>query len=136
MNKHGQPSTKAELIAAHGIEWYEKFLERNRKNAKARYDANPEAERQRAREKRAKYPETGREYHRRHKEIYSINMRDRYRLMRIVGDELIGKEIHHLKYHRDGSDESWRDDILILTPQEHRKWHRGNPDFRAIENVV
>jgi hypothetical protein len=128
--------TKNEMIEKYGVEWYERLKERNRLRAKAVYDANPEAERERRRQRYAKNPEQHKDYYHRHREVYRINMRDRNRLTLLMKIPLEGKEVHHLKYHADNNDKSWIDDIVILTPEEHEKWHREHPDFVAKENIV
>lgn len=124
--------TKAELIEKHGAEWYAAFLAKNREYMRRRYHANPEIERAR---RRARFnPEVQRAYAQKHHEVYRINMRDRNRLVKVRN--LDGLEVHHLKYHADNKDASWIDDVLILTPEEHDRWHREHPDFRAEDNIV
>lgn len=128
--------TKDELIAKHGVEWYERHKERTRLYNKARYDADPEAERARRRRRYAENPGYTKAYNEAHKEIYRINSRGRNRLVVLMGGALVGKEVHHLKYHADNRDASWIDDILILTPEEHKKWHEEHPDFVVTDNIV
>ena len=128
--------TKVELIAKHGAEWYERLKESNRKRSKRVYDQNPEAERERRRQRYAKDPSVSKRYNYAHREIYRINSRDRNRLTVVMGLDLTGKDVHHLKYHSDNKDASWMDDILIMTPEEHQKWHNEHPDFVAKENIV
>lgn len=128
--------TKVELIAKYGEEWYERLKERSRNRSKAIYDENPEAERERRRKRYANNPTADKEYKQKHREIYRINSRDRNRLAILMGVPLDGKVVHHMKYHADNRDASWIDDILILTPEEHQKWHNEHPDFVANDNIV
>lgn len=128
--------TKDELINKYGAEWYEGFKRKNRIRAKEKYDANPEVERKRRRERYAKDPEYMKVYRKKNREIYRINTRDRNRLTLLMGWDLEGKVLHHVKYHADNNDPTWIDDVLILTPEEHRLWHNQNPDFVASENIV
>ena len=128
--------TKVELIAKYGEEWYERFKEKSRIRSKSIYDADPEAERERRRRRYADNPEYTKSYNKAHREIYRINCRDRNRLILLRNMPLGEKEIHHLKYHADNSDASWIDDILILSSEEHQKWHREHPEFVASENIV
>lgn len=126
--------TKAEMIEKHGVEYYERLKEKSRAYQKAKYDANPEAERER---KRQSYnADTHKRYNEQHKEIYRINMRDRNRLTLLRQMSLEGFEVHHLKYHSDNKDASWIDDIIIMTREEHRKWHSEHPDFKAEDNII
>ena len=127
-----KPSTKAELIAAYGEEWYANFLKRNRERLRTYYHAHKEQEREK---RRKRYnPEVQMAYYRKHREVYRINIRDYNRLKKIR--DLSGLELHHLKYHADNKDASWIDDIVLLTPEEHDKWHSEHPDFRAEDNIV
>ena len=130
------PITKAEMIAKYGEEWYEEFKRKSRIRAKAKYDANPEAERERRRKRYAKNPEYSKQYNKQNREIYRINTRDRNRFTLLMDINLDGKVLHHLKYHADNNDASWIDDVMILTPEEHRVWHNEHPDFIAKENIV
>ena len=130
------PITKNELIAKYGAKWYEDFKEKSRIRAKEKYDENPEKERERRRKRYAKDPECQKMYRERNREIYRINTRDRNRLTLLRGMNLEGLELHHLKYHSDNNDDSWIDDVMILTPEEHLSWHNQHPEFCARDNVV
>jgi hypothetical protein len=134
MNKRGQASTKAELIAAYGEEWYEDFKAKCRKYQKERYDADPEGVKAKNRARRAKNPVGDRRYSKAHNAVYRISSRDRGRLLRRI--DLTGLEIHHFKYHADNNDPAWIDDMVLLTPEEHRKWHAEHPEFVAMDNIV
>ena len=126
--------TKEQIIDRYGSEYYERLKEKQRQRAKVLYDANPEAERKRRRDRFD--PVYQRAYYRRHREVYRINIRDRNRLTILKGMNLSGKELHHIKYHTDNNDASWINDILILSPEEHERWHREHPDFKAEENII
>lgn len=136
MNKRGQPSTKAELIAAYGEEWYEDFKAKCRKYQKERYDADPDGVKAKNRARRANNPTGDRRYRKAHRDVYRISARDRNRLVQLQKRDLTGLEIHHLKYHADNNDPTWIDDIVFLTPEEHRKWHAEHPEFVAMDNIV
>lgn len=127
--------TKTEMIERYGIEWYEDYKVKARENYRKRYHENPEKARERRRAEYRRNSETAKSYIKEHREIYRINSRDRNRLV-TQGYPLEGKEIHHLKYHRNASDKNWMDDIIILPRDEHRKWHYEHPDFKAEENIV
>lgn len=113
--------TKAALIEKHGTEWYDAYLKKERIRRRERYAKNPEYTRQ---------------YNREHRDIYRINIRDRNRLTLLRGMNLDGKELHHIAYHANNDDPAWEDDIMILTPEEHRAWHTEHPDFVAREHIV
>jgi len=127
---------KAEIIERYGIEYYERLKERNRLNYKRMYDADPEKERARRRERYARNPQTDRAYNNAHRMIYRINSRDRNRLTILMHIDLTGKVLHHLRYHKDNTDHGWLADIMIMTPEEHNKWHREHPEFVAAEHIV
>lgn len=135
MNKNGQPSTKAELIAAYGEEWYANFVEKCKQANRKRYHENPEKERERRRQKYRNNAEYAKAYNKKHREVYRINMRDRQRLL-IMGLDLDGKEVHHFVYHSDNNDKTWLDDIAIMTRDEYRAWHFEHPEFTAMEHIV
>lgn len=127
--------TKAELIERYGEEWYERHKERTRENAYKYYRENLEKETERYRKYRAEHTAERKEYCEKNAVIYRINSRDRNRLVamgKVSGDQVI----HHLKYHKDRNDETWIDDIMIMTREEHDLWHMNHPDFVAMENVV
>ena len=130
-----KPQTKEALIARYGEAWYENHKANCRERLREKYHADPDAARARRREKYARNPETDNAYGKAHREIYRINTRDRNRLMS-KGVDLIGKEVHHIKYHKDKEDDSWCDDLIVMTRSEHRKWHKEHPEFKATENIV
>ena len=128
--------TKDEMIAKYGEAWYEELKRKNRIRAKERYDANPEAERERRRKRYAKSPEYSKRYNQKNREIYRINCRDRNRFTVLMGLDLDGMVVHHFKYHANNNDASWIDDVMILSPQAHQAWHNEHPEFVAKENIV
>ena len=130
--------TKAEMIAKYGEEYYERLKKRSREYQRYRYHADPEKERQRSRDR---YANTSRKayctkYNKEHADVYRINARDTNRLRFSMHVDLEGKEVHHMKYHSDSNDASWIDDIVIMTHEEHVRWHREHPEFVASENIV
>ena len=128
--------TKADLINLYGEQWYENFKARMRENSRRRYHENPEAERQRKVIQRQKFRATSRAYTDKHREVYRINSRDCLRMKKLRGDNQTDLVIHHMKYHRDNSDAAWIDDIVLITQEEHQRWHNEHPDFRAEDNIV
>lgn len=127
--------TKAEMIEKYGAEYYERFKEKQRNRMRERYHADIEKSREYERNKYLLRTEWQKAYAKEHRVIYKINSRDTNRLY-LEGVDLTDKEIHHFKYHTDVNDKGWRDDIAIMTREEHREWHRNHPEFKAIENVV
>ena len=127
--------TKAEMIERYGAEWYESFKTRQREQIRERYHANIDASREYCRAKYQRYRKQRKRYSKERRVIYNINTRDRIRLatMGLIPD---GMEVHHLKYHIDTNDEKWIDDVVVMTREEHRKWHREHPDFKATEHIV
>ena len=128
-------TTKADLIAKYGEQWYEDFKARSRKQSYARYHADIEKARKRGRDEYQRNKPTKQKYAVDHRDIYRINSRDTNRL-RLMGLLKEGYEVHHFKYHSDKKDASWIDDIAIMTREEHSQWHREHPDFCASDNIV
>ena len=128
-------TTKADLIAKYGEQWYEDFKARSRKQTYERYHADIEKARKRGRDEYQRNKPTKQKYAVDHRDIYRINSRDTNRL-RTMGLLKEGYEVHHFKYHTDKKDASWIDDIAIMTREEHSQWHREHPDFCASDNVV
>ena len=127
---------KAEIIAKYGEEYYERFKESCRKASYKKYHKDIEAARA---YKRSRYPARKQycaEYNKQHAEVYRINARDTNRLKILMHVDIDGKVVHHMKYHADNKDASWIDDIVIMTREEHTKWHREHPEFVASENIV
>ena len=129
---------KAEIIAKYGEEYYERLKQKSRERMYQKYHDDIEAARQRNRDK---YAHTSRKaycalYNKQHAEVYRINARDTNRLKILMHIDLGGKVVHHMKYHADNKDASWIDDIVIMTREEHVKWHRDHPEFVASENIV
>lgn len=127
--------TKAEIIQHYGIEHYEAFKAKQRKYAYDKYHADPEKARACRRENDAKHRKHKTEYARSRRAVYRINARDNQRLASL-GLLKDGYEIHHIKYHADNKDPTWIDDIVLMTREEHRRWHYENPDFNALEHIV
>ena len=130
--------TKAQLIEKRGLEWYENHKRNMRERSRQRFQEDPEYREKVLEQKRQnhiKHNEKRREYNRKRAVICRINCRDRNRLIAkgLIPD---GKIVHHLKYHTNPDDETWIDDIVFMTQEEHSKWHYEHPEFRAIENVI
>lgn len=104
--------TKQQLIERYGEEWYENYKMKNRIKLKAKYDEDPEAERRRRRERYRHNPGYTKEYNKRHADVYLINSRDRNRFM-LMGVDMTGKELHHIKYHLDKDDPTWINDVQL-----------------------
>ena len=127
--------TKAYILEHYGEEWYERHKANCRRIDKEFREKNPKLAKERRHNKYVKNLEYAKETNRKHSETYRISTRDRLRLER-MDVPLDGKQVHHLKYHKDVKDASWIDDIVIMTPSEHRIWHRDHPEFVASENIV
>lgn len=127
--------TKAEILEHYGAEWYERHKANCRRIDKEFREKNPELLKERRHNRYIKNPEYSKEYNKKHSETYRISCRDRNRLIR-MGVSLERKQVHHFKYHKDIKDASWIDDIVLMTPSEHRIWHRDHPEFVASENIV
>lgn len=127
--------TKAEMIERHGIEWYEQFKERNRQRYKQYYAENREKELQRVMAFHREHPESKHRYMKKISAVGRICARDRQRVER-MGLLSEGQEVHHMKYHKDAKDASWIDDILILSHEDHVKWHTEHPEFFCMDNIV
>ena len=126
---------KADLIERYGEAWYEEHKRKMRLRAKAIYDQDPKAACAKRNARRNANKEYVKQYNREHRDVYRINCRDRNRLI-LMGYDLTGKVLHHLKYHADNSDASWLDDVVLMTRAEHAKWHSEHPEFVTSENVV
>ena len=127
--------TKAEIIEHYGVEWYERLKERNKLKHREYYKNNRDKELVRLRAYHKKKPEVNKKSARKRNILVTIGLRDRLRALR-MGLITDGQEVHHLKYHADKRDETWINDVLILSHEEHVKWHMEHPEFCGLDNVV
>lgn len=127
--------TKAEMIKKYGIKYYEEFKAKCRERGYENYHADIEKGRADGREKYARNSSRRLAYAKDRRMIYRINSRDSLRLLK-MGMLKDGLEAHHIKYHADKDDETWINDIVIMSRKEHRLWHREHPEFNALEHVV
>jgi hypothetical protein len=127
--------TKAEMIDKYGIEYYESFKAKCRKQQYERYHKDPIKARENARHRYVACAEAAKKYRKSMAQVYRINARDKNRLT-LMGINTDGLEVHHLKYHKDRKDPDWLRDIVLLSKAEHRQWHKDHPEFKAINNIV
>lgn len=126
---------KAEMIERFGEEYYERFKARCRENSRKYYSENREREQAKHRQQYYDNPERYKNYAKERNILYKINSRDTNRFY-LMGGIPEGMELHHFKYHANKNDETWIDDVALMTREEHRKWHVEHPNFNAMENIV
>ena len=127
--------TKAFILEHYGAEWYERHKANCRKRSHDFYVENREQELERTSRYHMEHPASRKRTAKKHAEIYRIQCRDRQRLI-TMGLVSEGQEVHHMKYHKDNKDASWIDDVIVMSREEHSKWHMENPDFDSLSNVV
>ena len=127
--------TKAQFIEKYGEDAYEQHKERCKKYRKERYASNPELYKKSTDAYNRNHADVRRKYKRDHRIIGRINNRDWFRA-KSLGLLRDGYEIHHMKYHANKKDDTWLDDIVFLTKEEHIKWHLEHPEFNAMDNVI